>query len=117
MTDKPAALVILARGGTSEQAAQVAGVSGRTVRRWMTDPDFAAEVREARTEILSGAVGQLVAGAVEAVTVLREALTDDSTRNRVLAAKTLLDGVLALRESLDLEQRIAALEAAEQDAR
>jgi arginine/lysine/ornithine decarboxylase len=111
---RPAAVVALARGATSEEAARESGVSGRTVRRWMEDPDFQIEVRDTRTEILSTAVGQLAAGAAEAVTTLRAALRDADGRNRVQAARTLLDAVLSLRESLDLEQRLAALESAKQ---
>ncbi|MEU7183075.1 MULTISPECIES: helix-turn-helix domain-containing protein [Streptomyces] len=114
---RPAAVVALARGATSEEAARESGVSGRTVRRWMEDPDFSIEVRDTRTEILSSAVGQLAAGAAEAVTALRAALVDDDGRNRVQAARTLLDAVLSLRESLDLEQRLAALEADEDGRR
>ncbi|MFC3347765.1 hypothetical protein ACFOOM_10060 [Streptomyces echinoruber] len=114
---RPAAIIALARGATSEEAARESGVSGRTIRRWMEDPDFQIEVRDTRTEILSSAVGQLAAGAAEAVTTLREALRDADGRNRVQAARTLLDACLSLRESLDLEQRLAALEAAEEEAR
>ncbi|MGW1801916.1 hypothetical protein ACWCQN_39910 [Streptomyces sp. NPDC001984] len=113
--NKPAALLALARGATSEEAAREAGVSGRTVRRWMEDPDFQTDVRDTRTELLQHAVGQLAAGAVEAVTTLREALKDADGRNRVQAARTLLDAVLSLRESLDLEERLAALEAAQKE--
>lgn len=115
-TNRPAVIVALARGATSEEAAREAGVSGRTVRRWMEDPDFLADVRDTRTELLQHAVGQLAAGAVEAVTTLREALRDADGRNRVQAARVLLDATLALRESLDLEERLAALEAAQKEA-
>jgi hypothetical protein len=109
--NRPAAIVALARGATSEQAARDSGVSGRTVRRWMEDPDFQLEVRDTRTEMLSAAVGRLSASAAEAIETLREALADDDGRTRVQAARVLLDACLSLRESLDLEQRIAALEA------
>ncbi|GAA2348810.1 hypothetical protein GCM10009854_27860 [Saccharopolyspora halophila] len=113
---RPAAVVALASGATTEQAAHQAGVSGRTVRRWLDDPAFAEEVRDTRTEILSTAVGQLAAGATEAVSALRAALVDDDGRNRVQAARVLLESCLSLRESLDLEQRLASLEA-EQERR
>ncbi|MGG8409951.1 hypothetical protein ACM614_26960 [Streptomyces sp. 12297] len=109
--NRPAAILALARGGSSEDAANDSGASGRTIRRWMEDPDFQAEVRDTRTEILSTAVGQLAAGAAEAVTALRAALHDADGRNRVQAARVLLESCLSLRESLDLEQRLAALEA------
>ncbi|WP_155059735.1 hypothetical protein [Streptomyces blattellae] len=115
MKGRTAAVFALAQGEPTSAAAKAAGVSTRTVERWCTDPAFALEVRDMRTELLSTAVGQLAAGAAEAVTALRAALVDDDGRNRVQAARTLLDACLSLRESLDLEQRLAALEAAEDD--
>lgn len=115
--NKPAAILALARGATSEDAAREAGVSGRTVRRWMDDEDFQADVRDTRTEMLQHAVGQLAAGAVEAVTALREALKDTDGRNRVQAARTLLDATLTLRETLQIEERLSAIEARQREAR
>jgi hypothetical protein len=114
--NRPAAIAALARGATHTQAAAESGISARTLRRWLAeDPDFAAEVAEVRTGLLDEAVGRITAAAGEAVETLRGALTDPDGRNRVQAARVLLDALLPLRESLDLEQRIAALEAAEQD--
>ncbi|MFE6742323.1 hypothetical protein [Streptomyces tubercidicus] len=115
MKGRTAAVLALAQGEPTRAAAKAAGVSTRTVERWCTDPEFALSVRDTRTELLNTAVGQLAAGAAEAVTALRAALVDDDGRNRVQAARTLLDAVLSLRESLDLEQRLAAIEAAEDD--
>jgi hypothetical protein len=112
---RTAAVLALAQGEPTSVAAAAAGVSKRTVERWCNDSEFAFEVRDTRTELLNTAVGQLAAGAAEAVTALRAALVDDDGRNRVQAARTLLDAVLSLRESLDLEQRLAAIEAAEDD--
>lgn len=114
--NRPAAIAALARGSSTGQAAAESGISARTLRRWLAeDPDFAAEVANARTDMLDGAVGAITAAAGEAVTALRDALTDTDGRNRVQAARVLLDALLPLRESLELEQRLAALEAAEQD--
>ncbi|MEV1054997.1 hypothetical protein ACFWZR_04620 [Streptomyces sp. NPDC059017] len=48
---------------------------------------------------------------------LVDALDNEKGQARVQAARVLLDAVLALRESLDLEQCLAALEAAGGDAR
>uniref|UniRef100_A0AAU2JP75 Uncharacterized protein n=1 Tax=Streptomyces sp. NBC_00049 TaxID=2903617 RepID=A0AAU2JP75_9ACTN len=63
------------------------------------------------------AVGQLAAASTKAVATLVDALDNEKGQARVQAARVLLDAVLALRESLDLEQRLAALEAAGGDAR
>jgi hypothetical protein len=111
MNGRPAAITALAQGQTTAQAAEAAGVHIRTVQRWVNDPDFAIEVRDARKDLLQHAVGRLAAGAAQAVDTLLAALTDKDTRNRVQAARVLLDTLLPLRESLDLEERLAALEA------
>lgn len=114
--NRPAAITALARGATYDQAATESGISARTLRRWLAeDPAFVAEVAEVRTTLLDSAVGSITAAAGEAVETLRGALTDPDGRNRVQAARVLLDALLPLRESLELEQRLSALEAAEQD--
>ncbi|MFE3940590.1 hypothetical protein ACFXPV_01710 [Streptomyces sp. NPDC059118] len=110
--NRPAAVVALARGNTAEQAAREAGVSGRTIRRWMEEPEFGRQVMATRTELLQLAVGQLAAASTKAVATLVDALDNEKGQARVQAARVLLDAVPALRESLDLEQRLAALEAA-----
>lgn len=114
MKGRPAAVLALAQGEPTSNAAKSAGVTTRTVERWCADPEFALEVRSTRTELLNAAVGQLAAGAVEAVATLRAAMAnpDEKGHVRVQAARSLLDALLPLRESLDLEQRLAALESA-----
>jgi hypothetical protein len=49
------------------------------------------------------------------VDTLVDALTTEKGQARVQAAKVLLDATLSLRESLDLEERIKAIEASTQD--
>ncbi|GAA4863915.1 helix-turn-helix domain-containing protein [Saccharopolyspora cebuensis] len=104
--------VSLAGGARPQDIARELGISPRTIRRWLADPDFAAEVRSMRMDMLNAAVGELTAGATEAVAALRRALSDDDGRNSVQAARVMLEFVLAMRESLDHDQRIAALESA-----
>lgn len=110
---RPAAVLALAQGRTTGQAATAAGVSGRTVLRWLDDPDFRQDVTDTRTDLLHLAVGRLAAGATKAVDALVDALDTEKGQARVQAARTLLDACLSLRESLDLEQRLATLEADE----
>lgn len=112
-TRQPAAVLALAQGRTNGQAATDAGVSTRTVLRWLEDEDFRREVDDARTTLLRLAVGRLAAASTQAVDTLVDALTTEKGQARVQAARTLLDACLKLRESLELEERIAALEAAD----
>lgn len=117
MTSKhrPAAVLALAQGRTTGQAAKAAGVSGRTVLRWLEEPAFRQEVADTRTELLHLAVGRLAAASTKAVDALVDSLDNERGQARVQAARTLLDACLALRESLDLEQRLAALETAQRE--
>ncbi|MEC3992256.1 hypothetical protein VSR01_01320 [Actinacidiphila sp. DG2A-62] len=113
--NRPAVVLALAQGQTTGQAAKVGGVTGRTVLRWLEEDEFRQEVADTRTNLMRLAVGRLAAGAAKAVDTLVDALDTERGQARVQAAKVLLESSLALRESLDLEERIAALEAAEQD--
>ncbi|KJY18385.1 MULTISPECIES: helix-turn-helix domain-containing protein [unclassified Streptomyces] len=110
-TDKPAAVLALAQGRSNSQAATAAGVSTRTILRWLESDDFRRDVAESRTMLLRLAVGRLAAASVKAVDTLVDALDTERGQARVQAAKVLLESTLALRESLDVEERLAALEA------
>lgn len=106
-----AVILALAQGCSTDEAGRAGGVTGRTVRRWLQDPSFAARVNEVRVQILDRAVGGLVDASTEAVRVLRELMAGSKSDNvRMRAALGILDAVVTMRESLELERRIAALE-------
>src|SRR5438552_12555720 len=100
----------LAAGSPVEHAAETAGVSVRTAYRRLADPAFARHLAQARDELISSALGELVECASEAVATLRALLSASDERVRLGAAKSTLDQLLRLRETLMLSQRLAALE-------
>src|SRR6184192_3758996 len=102
----------LAAGSPVEQAAETASVSVRTAYRGLADPGFARRLAQARDELISSALGELVECASEAVATLRALLSATDERVRLGAAKSTLDQLLRLRETLMLSQRLAALERA-----
>jgi hypothetical protein len=106
------AVVLLARGTSTDKAGEQVGVSGRTIRRWAEAPDFRAEVDDARRALLAEAVAALGAAARDAVATLHAALTDDSPGIRVRAAVALLGALPNVAEYAELNDRIANLEAA-----
>ncbi len=114
---KTQAALLLARGHTTDKAGEAVGVNGRTVRRWRDNPDFEAQIQTARRAILAEAVAALGSAARDAVTALHEALKDDSAAVRVRAAAVLLGALPNIAEHADLNERIAALEAAAEDRR
>lgn len=109
---KDRAALLLAQGTSCDKAGEAVGVTGRTIRRWREDPAFEAQVREARRAILDEAVAALGAAAREAVDTLRAALTEDSPAIRVRAALGIISALPGLSEHAELNERIAALEAA-----
>ena len=106
------AVEILLREPSIEAAAQAAGVGRATLFRWLNEPDFAAEYKQARGRLLESTLTALQSASVEAVTTLRAVLTETTARagERVSAAKAILDFSLKAREVLEVEERLAALE-------
>jgi hypothetical protein len=100
----------LSAGSPVEQAAETAGVSVRTAYRRLAEPGFARRLAQARDELISGALGELVECASEAVATLRALLQARDERVRLGAARSTLEQLLRLRETLTLSQRLAALE-------
>jgi hypothetical protein len=106
-----AIVVALAAGRTVQAAARVAGVGETTIYRRLRDTEFRRRVAESRAEFASRALGNLAAAATAAVRTLRQLLKADSEAVRLSAARSILELGAKLRESVELEQRIAALEA------
>jgi hypothetical protein len=85
-------LAALAAGATAEEAAETAHVSARTVRRRLSDPEFARRVDHARAAMLDSALGRLSAGASSAVDTLADLQAPDRPPSvRLGAAKAMLE--------------------------
>jgi hypothetical protein len=106
-------LTALACGATVESAARRAGVTERTVYRYLADPAFRQRVHQARADQFERTAGALTAAAIAAVKRLTELLQDPSASPAVQrsAARDLLEMNLRYREGADWETRLAALEA------
>lgn len=98
---------------TVESAAVAAGVGERSVYRWLREERFRAAYDEARRQALQDALRRLQAVAGQAVDALREIVADEAVRpaERVSAARVVLDFAVRGSELLDVEERLAALEA------
>jgi phage terminase small subunit len=105
------AITALLGARTLEAAAQAAGVSRKTLSRWMTKPAFRAALLEAENNLLDAAARRMLAGTEAALDVLEKMLTEAGTEgNRRLAATTWLEYVLKWREWRTLEERLTQLE-------
>jgi hypothetical protein len=104
-------LLALACGATVEAAARQVGVTPRTVYRRLEDPAFRAQVQALRTDMVQRAAATLTAAATEAVktlVVLQHASTPAAVR--LGAARAVLEIGIKLREVVDLEARLRAVE-------
>ncbi len=105
-------LTTLAGGETIENAAKAAGISERTAYRRLKDPEFSQQLQDLRADMVSRATGMLTAAATQAVTTLQELQHEDTPPAvRLGAARAVLELGMKLRESSELAERIAALEA------
>lgn len=107
-----AAALALATGCTLPEAARESGAGERTIKTWTaTLPAFTRRIAELRTEMTSRALGRLVDGMASAADTLgylsRRA---KSEQVRLGAARALIELGVKMRESVEMEARIAALE-------
>ncbi len=107
----------LASGQTLRDAAAAVGVGERTATRRWADPVFRRRVSELRGSMVGRALGRMADGMVEAADVLR-ALLDAGTPPavRLGAARSLLELGVKLRESVEFEERMVAVEQKLQNA-
>ena len=104
------AILALLTEPTIDAAARRAGVSDVTLWRWMQEPDFRDRYRQARRQVLEGAIASLQQAAGEAATTLRALLAAESETVRLGACRAILEQATKGADLLDLEARIAALE-------
>lgn len=100
----------LATGRTVEEAALQAGVAQRTAYRRLADPDFRQHVAELRTEMVGRALGKMADAMTEAADTLRELLTAEADTVKLGASRSILELGTKLREGVELEERLTALE-------
>lgn len=98
--------------GNVSKAAEVAGVGRVTVHRWMRQPAFREALRQAEADALDSLQRRLVTLGNGAADALQAGLDSPDLRIRLRAADTVLDRLLALRQLIDFDTRLAALEQA-----
>jgi hypothetical protein len=99
---KQAAALALAARRTRKAVAKRVGVNERTVRRWLAEQEFRAQVQQARTQLLDRTVGRLSGLTAKAAARLGKLLDCDDARVVLGAAKEILAAALKGRELLDL---------------
>lgn len=111
----PRAALILAEGGTTEAAAEAAGVTARTIQRWRADePEFADAVADARSRMLDRATGRLAASTSVFAETLATLAADESVRPqyRIAASRSGLEFASRYLADVHFEERLRSLEMA-----
>jgi hypothetical protein len=108
-----AAALALARGCKLGDAAKECGAGERTIKTWTaTVPAFTRRIAQLRAEMTSLALGRMVEGMASAADTLGYLCRrGKSEQVRLGAARALIELGTRLRETVELEERIAALEA------
>jgi hypothetical protein len=110
--NEDALLLALACGVTVEAAAKQCQLSDRTIYRRLEEPEFCARLQAIRADMVKRASAMLTAAAGEAVRTLL-ALQKESVAAavRLGAARAILEIGIKLRELVDVETRLAVVEA------
>jgi hypothetical protein len=107
-----ALLLALACGATVEAAARQTGLTARTVYRRLQDPEFCRQLQAVRSDMVQRTAGALTAAATEAVrTLLELQKATQPGAVRLGAARSILELGLKFRETAELAERLAAVEA------
>jgi hypothetical protein len=103
----------LLSSNTLEGAAKKAGISKRTLLRWMEEPEFRAAYRKAKGDVLRTASAILTRDSGKAALTLTKIFTGKPTENqssRVSAARATLRLALDAFALEDLDERLRKLE-------
>jgi transposase len=106
------AIIALLNTRTIADAAQMAGVSLRTMKRWLADPEFKAQFERAKSELLRTATAKLRREASTCVEVLARIAQDEKAppAARVSASTVILKFALDAETQEVLEERLRRLE-------
>lgn len=111
---KQKALVALLTQPTKEKAASAAGITSKTLRGYLDDPEFQAEYRKAFAGLVRDATRKAQQTLNPAISVLQEIMEDgdENGQVRVSAARSVLEYGMKLTEQTDILDRLQELEAA-----
>lgn len=115
---EPAITALLTRPSI-EDAARVAGLGEKTLRRWLQEPVFRAAYRKARRDAVGQTTARLQQATGAAGAIVLKLMTDVSVPAsvRLRAAECVLDRAIKSVEMDDMEDRIAELERAAEESK
>jgi hypothetical protein len=102
--------VALAGGKTPRDAAAAAGIAERTATRRWADPAFRRHVAQLRADMVARAMGNITEGITDAAAAMRKLLKAKSESVRLGACRAMLELGVRLREAVEIEERLTALQ-------
>jgi hypothetical protein len=110
---KEAAIAALLSEKNHAEAARVAGIDLKTLKRWMRMPEFIEEWRRARLEGMEQAYARAQQNSGACISVLLKLMVDSATpaSGRIRAALGIF-GIAQEGLNMEIETRVAALERA-----
>lgn len=108
------ALLALLTNPTKEKAAAAAGITSKTLRSYLADPEFQEEYKRAFAGMVEDATRQAQQAIEPALSTLREIVEDsgEGAQFRISAARSLIEFSLKLTEQNDILSTLQELEAA-----
>lgn len=104
------AIAALLSADTIKAAAASCGISEVSLWRWMQLPEFQAQYRQARRQVVERAVSELQAATGEAVETLRRNLHCENAAVEIRAAQIIIEQAVKGIELIDLQERLDRLE-------
>lgn len=107
------ALAALLTAPSKAAAAQAAGISPRTLRDYLADPEFQTEYKKAFGNMVEDACRAAQQALAPAISTLREIVEDrdEDANARISAARAILSHGMKLIETTDILDRLTELEA------
>ncbi len=106
------ALLALLTSSTREKAAAAAGITSKTLRGYLANPEFQLEYKKAFGNMVEDATRQSQQALAPALATLREIVEDreENTQARISAARSVLEYSLKMTEQTDILTRLQELE-------
>ena len=106
------ALSALLTSKTKLEAAEKAGITDRTMRRYFENPEFCQRYREAFAGVIESATRQAQQNLTLAISTLTEIMgnADEQATARIQAARSTLEYALKLTEQTDILEQLRELE-------
>ena len=106
------AMPYVVAAGSIREGARAAQISRATVKRWMDDPAFRAELDDQRRAAVALARNEFQRLAVRSIQTLAELLEHSDARIRLSAARTITQTAIKTGDTQDIRQRMEVIDEA-----